>query len=99
MRINILKKHPFDGDEPAKLMIGEACILWINPTKKSITMACPKCGETLGLVDHTIVWHDENTITVEPSVVHKEESGGSQILHKQCGAHFYIRRNEIIDLV
>ena len=61
-------------------------------------MACPECGEELGLIDHKIIWHDENTVTVEPSIQHeKYGEAGAQVLHLQCGAHFFIKNNEILD--
>ena len=98
MKLKIYQKHPFDNGEPAKLSKGEACVLWKSATEKSLTMACPECGEELGLIDHKIIWHDENTVTVEPSIQHeKYGEAGAQVLHLQCGAHFFIKNNEILD--
>ena len=90
--LTILKNYPYDRH----LVIGEASIV-ITPTKeKSLIMACPGCGVDLALINHTIIWHDENTVTVEPSIQHeKYGEAGSQVMHFQCGAHFFIKRNVI----
>ena len=50
-----------------------------------IHMNCPGCGATIGLSKHTITEdaHD-SAITVHPSIHHKE-----------CGTHFWIRKNKI----
>ncbi len=97
MKIKIYQKHPFVNGIPKTFEKGEACVLW-NGKEKSLTMGCPGCGEELALSDHKMFWHDENTVTVEPSIQHeKHGEAGAQVLHFQCGAHFFIKNNEILD--
>lgn len=98
IQLTILKNYPSDRD----LKIGEASIVRTTNGKKSLIMACPKCEENLSLNDHNIVWHDDNTITVEPSIVCKfpEKQSSNQILHDdgKCQGHFFIRKNMIEEL-
>ena len=84
MRIIILKKRPYDNGKPLSLSIGQACYLWKSGKEKSLTMACPVCGEECILIDHVIDWIDDVTVTVTPSVRH------------DCGSHFNICKNEIL---
>ena len=69
-RLEILKKRPWENGEPLALSPGQACYLWKNEKEKSLTIACPKCGQECSLADHEIEWHDDTTVTVTPSVIH-----------------------------
>lgn len=116
-RIEILKKRPWEDGEPLALSIGQAVYLWKSGKEKSLTVACPKCGQECSLADHEIEWHDEVTVTVTPSIIHdeivsdpgffrieellsgkvkKEVEEQKKRPKKKCGAHFYIKKNEIV---
>lgn len=51
-------------------------------------MVCPKCEDILFVTNNHIKKFDrDGKITIDPS-----------ILHKRCGAHYYVVKNEILFL-
>ncbi len=98
MKLTILSRYPADRN----LVIGEASKVRKTNGEQTLWMPCPKCGTEMILSDHTIMWHDEETVTVEPSLVCEgmNKTYSDQILHDvdNCLAHFYIRKNEIQEL-
>ena len=85
-KIIVYAKHPYDEGEPVELGPGVACYLWKTPSEKTLTLGCPKCGLVCALIDHIIVWHDELTVSVSPSI---------QCANDNCDAHFLISENVI----
>ncbi len=97
MKITILKHYPADRN----LAIGEASKVKMCDGKFTLMMPCPKCGVEMLLSDHNVIWHDEDTVTIEPSLVcNASKTYSAQILHNadNCMGHFFIRNNEIQDL-
>jgi hypothetical protein len=58
-------------------------VLWPHG---GISMYCPGCGLSAGLDDHKVVLHDDDTVSVEPSV---------QCVNPECRAHFLVHFNRI----
>lgn len=97
MNLNILVRYPADRD----LVIGEASKVKKSDGTYTLLMPCPKCGIEMLLSDHSIIWHKENLVTVEPSLVcNVSKTYTDQILHgvENCMAHFFIRKSIIVDL-
>lgn len=60
-----------------------------GPSKRWM-MACPRCGEVVGLYDHEVTIEDGSIpagialVTISPSVG-----------HTSCKAHYFVRKNKI----
>lgn len=98
MNITILQRYPTDRS----LEKGEASKVKKSDGTYTLLMPCPRCGTEMILAGHNITWHKENLITVEPSLVCDAitKTYSDQILHDidNCMAHFYIKKNIIVDL-
>lgn len=62
--------------------------LWPKwPDSITSYIVCPDCKNKIKIwKNHTVTINQNGTITVNPSIIHKE-----------CGAHFWVRENKIID--
>lgn len=54
-----------------------------GPNKRWM-MACPRCGEIVGLYDHQVTVDADGIVTISPSVG-----------HTSCKAHYYVRQGKI----
>jgi len=57
-----------------------------DQTKDILVVCCYKCGKTGWTMEHDHQWHDDGTVTINPSM-----------LCPHCNAHYFVRASQIVE--
>jgi hypothetical protein len=88
-QVTIIRKDEWGDLQPGQMspVKGSSQPLWI--------VCCPVCSCLGELRTHSVVEHEDGTVTVSPSLVCNGSLYRAPKTYDRCPAHYFIERNQI----